>query len=177
MTTSAGTIADHWLLDPSITFVEFDWTGTADPSAHLALPAAIGFMDSLLPGGWRALMAANRSLAIRARDLLCAALAIDPPAPDEMIGALSSLPLTAATGAVAGQVAAATDPLQAALFEEHRIEVPIMTWPVAAALDDGAGDGRRAVTRLLRVSAQAHNRVEDYEQLAVALRGLRSGPR
>ena len=94
-----------------------------------------------------------------------------------MIGALASLPLPAATGAVAGQAAAATDPLQAALFERHRIEVPITSWPVPAALDDAAGDAPRPVARVLRVSAQAYNRVEDYEQLAVALRGLRSGPR
>ena len=165
--------------------LEFDWTGTADPSAALALPAAIEFMGSFLPGGWPALMAANRSLALRARELLCTALAIDPPAPAEMIGALASVPLPAATGVVADESATATDPLQAALFGEHRIEVPVMAWPVAAALDDGgdgtgdgSGDGtsngRRATARLLRVSAQVYNQVEDYEQLAVALRALGS---
>ncbi len=36
--------------------LEFDWTGTFDPSAWLAVPAALDFMGSLLPGGWPALM-------------------------------------------------------------------------------------------------------------------------
>ncbi|MBO0351607.1 aminotransferase class V-fold PLP-dependent enzyme, partial [Phormidium pseudopriestleyi FRX01] len=36
--------------------LEFDWTGTGDPSAYLSVPAAIQFMGSLLPGGWPELM-------------------------------------------------------------------------------------------------------------------------
>ena len=43
-------------------------------------------MGALLPGGWPELMAANHALALAARDLLCEALGIAPPAPDDMIG-------------------------------------------------------------------------------------------
>src|SRR5262249_25604173 len=32
--------------------IDFDWTGTADPSAYLCVPGALRFMSSLLPGGW-----------------------------------------------------------------------------------------------------------------------------
>ena len=41
--------------------MEFDWTGTADPTAYLTLPAAIRFMASLAPGGWPEVMATNRA--------------------------------------------------------------------------------------------------------------------
>lgn len=146
--------------------LEFDWTGTADPSAHLALPTAIRFMGSLLSGGWLALMAANRALALRARDLLCDTLGIGPPAPDAMIGSIASVPLPTGVTSVAIEPGAQRDPLQVELFERHRIEVPIMTWPVPAAL----GAGRRPAVRLIRISAQCYNVIAEYERLAAALR-------
>ncbi|MGH8873737.1 MAG: aminotransferase class V-fold PLP-dependent enzyme, partial [Acidimicrobiia bacterium] len=59
----------------------FDWGGTADPSAWLAVPDAIRVVGELAPGGWPAVMAANRSLALEARRVLCQALQVDPPAP------------------------------------------------------------------------------------------------
>ena len=49
------------------------------------------------------------------------------------------------------------DPLQVALFERHRIEVPVPPWPAPPR-------------RLIRISAQVYNRREDYEALARALR-------
>ena len=48
---------------------EFDWQGTGNPTAFLALPDAIRVIDGLQPGGWPAHMAANRALALAARDL------------------------------------------------------------------------------------------------------------
>src|SRR4029077_2380407 len=39
--------------------VEFDWTGTADPTAYLAVPDALAFGDRLVPGGWEALRDRN----------------------------------------------------------------------------------------------------------------------
>ena len=50
--------------------LEFDWLGTSDPSAWLAVPAAIEFGASLLPGGWPALRERNHALALEARELL-----------------------------------------------------------------------------------------------------------
>lgn len=145
--------------------LEADWTGTADPSAHLSLPAAIAFMGSLLPGGWPELMERNRRLALSGRAAIAGALGIEPPAPDAMIGSLASLPLPAGSSNVTIEPGAERDPLQAELFERHRIEVPIMTWPVPSALDEG----REPELRLLRISAQAYNRPEEYERLAAAL--------
>ena len=46
-----------------------------------------------VPGGWPAIMAANHALALAGRDRLAAALGIDPPAPDSMLGSMAALPL------------------------------------------------------------------------------------
>ena len=75
---------------------EFDWVGTSDPTGFLTLPAAIDWMTRQpFPGGggWPAIMAANHALAIEGRDLLAAALEIDAPAPDAMLGSMAALPL------------------------------------------------------------------------------------
>jgi isopenicillin-N epimerase len=137
---------------------EFDWTGTRDPSAYLAVPEAIQFMGELLPGGWRALMDQNRALALEARQILSEALGITPPCPAEMIGSLVSLPLPAAPAADTGSAGSALnrDPLQEALFHRHAIEAVVAKGPGPTG-------------RLLRISAQIYNAREEYEYLARAL--------
>jgi isopenicillin-N epimerase len=72
---------------------EFDWLGTVDLTAYLAIPAAIDVMGGLVPGGWPALMAANHDLAVVAQERLASALGIALPAPPEMIGSMAALPL------------------------------------------------------------------------------------
>jgi isopenicillin-N epimerase len=133
--------------------LEFDWTGTDDPTAWLTVPAAIEYLGSLLPGGWSALMARNRALALEARDLLCAALGVKPPCPDEMIGTLASVPLPDGRADLAWRE---IDPLQRQLFDRHGIEVPVMGWPAPPR-------------RLIRVSAQLYNDRDQYRRLADAL--------
>src|SRR5207249_2883519 len=72
--------------DRSRLLLEFDWTGSHDPTAYLCVPEAIRFLGGLLPGGWPELMARNRQLALEARRILCDALDAMPPAPEEMVG-------------------------------------------------------------------------------------------
>jgi len=134
--------------------LEFDWTGTSDPTAWLTVPKAIEYVGSLLPGGWPAVMARNRALAREARDLLCAAVGTATPCPDAMLGSLASVPLPDGTTEVAWR---RPDPLQRRLFDGWGIEVPVMSWPAAPR-------------RLIRVSAQLYNHREQYERLAEALR-------
>ena len=57
------------------------------------------------------------------------------------------------------------DPLAAALFKRHRIEVPIIGFPVPAALEPGES----ARSRLIRISAAPYNRPDQYDRLAAAL--------
>jgi isopenicillin-N epimerase len=135
--------------------LEFDWTGTQDPTAWLTVPRAIEYLGGLVEGGWPALMARNRGLALDARRRLCAAVATPPACPDEMIGSLASVLLPDNPSTPTGW--RVPEPLQARLFEGHGIEVPVMRWP---------GPPRR----LVRVSCQLYNRVEQYAALADALR-------
>ena len=148
----------------------FDWTGTSDPSAVLALPAVIRYVGGMHEDGWAGLMAANGALARRGRDLVCGALGIGQPAPDAMLGAMAAIPLA---GVRATNDAALR--LQEALFEEERIEVPVLAWPADAA----RGPGEAPLTTLVRISAQRYNRPEEYAHLGevLARRGQERSPR
>ncbi len=126
--------------------LEFDWTGTDDPTAYLCVPEAIRFMGSRLPGGWSELMEHNRQTAIAARNILCRILKVAPPSPDEMVGSLATVPLS--DGSYMG--------LQDALLEKFRIEVPIVPYPAAPK-------------RLVRISAQLYNTLDQYERLGRAI--------
>jgi len=164
--------------------LEFDWTGTDDPTAYLCVPEAIRFMGSLLPGGWSELMAQNRAMVLAARQLLCQALEVMPPCPPEMIGSMAVVPLPdsatqrsaggsssgalpqaqgSAGGSFGGYVEQAevvergSPPLQDFLFEQFGIEVPVIPWG-------------EIPWQLIRVSAQLYNTQEQYEYLASALR-------
>ena len=133
--------------------LEFDWTGTSDPTAWLTVPRAIEYLGGLLPGGWPALMARNHALAVDARRLLCEALDTPPPCPDDMIGSLASLRLPDGDGEARWR---RVDPLQRRLFEAWGIEVPVMSWPAPPQ-------------RHIRVSAQLYNERAHYVRLAEAL--------
>ena len=135
--------------------LEFDWTGTQDPTAWLTVPMAIDYLAGLVPGGWPALMARNRALALEARRLLCEAVGTPPPCPEEMIGSIASVSLPDNRTVEKGW--RVRDPLQGRLFEGWGIEVPIMRWPTPPR-------------RLIRVSAQLYNRRSQYARLADALR-------
>src|SRR5439155_24967032 len=79
--------------------LEFDWVGTLDPTAILALPEALRFVGSLVEGGWPEVMRRNRRLALQARAHLAGVLGVEPPAPGSMVGSLAALPLPDGSGA------------------------------------------------------------------------------
>jgi len=155
LTISHG--ANSTRTDKSHFQLEFGWQGTGDPSAILSLPAAIGFMSSLLPGGWPEIMARNRGLALAGRKILCEAIDIAEPCPEEFIGALATIPLLDAPPEAGPRLPFNEYPLQDALRIKHRIEVPIISWPAPPQ-------------RMFRISAQLYNALPQYEALANALR-------
>jgi isopenicillin-N epimerase len=144
--------------DRSRFHLQFDWVGTSDPTPFLCVAESIRFLGTLLPGGWPALMERNRSLARAARAALCAALGIAPPCPDAMLGSMATLPLPDAPS-LRPVMAIDTDLLQDALLERFAIEVPVLSWPAPPR-------------RVVRVSAQLYNTLEQYERLGAALREL-----
>ena len=140
--------------------LEFDWVGTGDPTPALTLPSAIEWMARLEPGGWPAVMAANRATALEARDRLVAAFGGPIPAPDDLIGSMVAVPLP---GLRTDEAAAR---LHDSLFDEDRIEVPVVPWPVPGARPSPA-DPPRSV--FVRVSAQRYTESGDIERLVAAL--------
>ena len=134
--------------------LEFDWTGTQDPTGWLTVPMAIDYLGGLVPGGWSALMARNRALALDARRTICAAVGIPPACPDEMIGSIASMMLP--DSPTTDLTWRARDPIQGRLFEGWGFEVPIMRWP---------GPPKR----LIRISAQLYNDASQYDRLAEVL--------
>ena len=126
----------------------FDWSGTHDPTAYLATPAAI---DDLAArgGGWSAIRARNRALVVAARNLLLERLGggAVPIAPDDMHGSMAAIPITLPSGAEPPAV-------QAQLLDDG-IELPVMALP-----DYGT---------FIRISAHVYNRLTDYDRLADAL--------
>ncbi len=134
---------------------EFDWTGTVDPTAWLAIPECLRFVGTLLSGGWPGLMARNRALVLQARATLCEALGTEPPCPDAMVGSMASVLLPAAdpsSPAARLDVEPLTD-----WFRQRGIETWLHPWP---------GPGRW----LIRASAQLYNSREQYRVLAQVAR-------
>lgn len=138
--------------------LEFDWPGTCDPSPWLCVPKAIEVVGAMHADGWDGVRARNHALALRGRDLLCEALGVDAPVPDEMLGSMASVPLP---DGPAGELETQLyrDPLQDTLCERYGIEVPVAPWPEPPG-------------RVLRISAQLYNSEADFERLAVALRDV-----
>ena len=146
-------------MDRSRFRIEFGWMGTSDPSAVLCIPKALEYLATLIQGGWPAIMRRNRELALAGRAVLCQALGIEKPCPDEMIGSLASLPIPDALSLSPTKSPLYLDPWQDELLAQYRIEVPIIPWPAPPK-------------RLLRISAQLYNSLPQYELLASAMNAL-----
>jgi isopenicillin-N epimerase len=102
---------------------EFDWQGTRDPSAWLSAPAAIAFFDRY---GWRRVRARNHAMAVWAHRLLVEAWDVGPltPLDGSMLASMAAVAVPDAVRARFESVRA----LQAALYERHRIEIPVIEW-------------------------------------------------
>jgi isopenicillin-N epimerase len=135
--------------------LEHDWTGTRDPSAWLGVPASLEALGAMVDGGWPEVRRRNHELVVEGRRTLAAALGLDLPCPDAMVGSMASLPLPDARGdrqTADGE----RDPVQEALYRDWAIQVPVIPWPEPGL-------------RLLRLSAQLYNSREQMAYLREAL--------
>lgn len=132
---------------------EFSWQGTRDVTAWLAAPDAIRAMDNLDgPGSWARVMRHNHELAAWVQAMLSEAWGVEPPTPldGSMLGSMASVELPAEVG----RRFETREALQAALREDHGIEVFAIDW----------GD-----RRLIRPCCQVYNTAEQYRRLAEAI--------
>lgn len=133
---------------------EFDWVGTGDPSAVLAIPAALDWLAAA-PGGIAAVMAEQQAASVAAGERLSSALGVEPIAPPSMLGAMVSVRLPGITTDTAGLV------VKRAL-EDARIEAPVVGFPVRGARSDPAGPPAMV---LVRVSTPRYVEPSDVERL------------
>ncbi len=148
------------------------WPGTVDQSAYLSVPAAIAFQREQ---DWDAVRADCRALLGEALRGIGELTGLAPIYPEDSEGGTRTG--EPSPGAGAGQAeptwrfyhqmgAAPLPPVgdvpafQARLFDEHRVEVPCITW-----------NGRPYI----RVSVQGYNTREDIDALLKALRAILPG--
>lgn len=131
---------------------DFDYVGTNDYTGNLVIPVAIAHMGNQLPGGWDELRQRNHDLVMYGSKLICDAIGIEQRVPESMIGSMVGIPLPGACepGSLMGEG------LWDRLYLNHGIQVPIWELPGVHG-------------RVMRVSAQLFNTVEDFEALAGAL--------
>lgn len=132
---------------------EFVWSGTRDPSPFLATPAAIDFFKN---SGIEFFRETSGRMVHDVRRRITALTGLEPigDAAHGWYGTMITLPLPDSVGeAPHGHM----HPLQAALWERFRIEVPIVNW-----------NGRRHI----RVSCHLYNDAADIDRLVSALREL-----
>ena len=135
----------------------FDYVGTDDYTGWLTVPGAIDIMASLVPGGWDEIRTRNHDLVIAGRKIICERLGVEPPLEDSLVPSMATIILPGA-GAESGGIKPGgyEDPMQQTLVEKWRIQVPVWSLPSTRQ-------------RLLRISAQLYNSIEQYEYLAEAL--------
>lgn len=143
---------DGWPGSGSRFHAQFDWTGTDDPTARLCVAAALETVGGHHRDGWAGIRSSNHDLAVAGRRIVADALGCALPAPEEMLGSIASLPVPPERE----PQASIFDPLTDALHRRWSIEVPVFAWPASPE-------------RLLRISAQQYNTIEDYEALATAV--------
>jgi isopenicillin-N epimerase len=123
---------------------EFDWTGTRDPSACLAVTAALDFHDRL---GGPALLQRNAALAQQAAALVAGCLGTESGTPPPLAAAMTTVRLPVAGAATQERALALTG----RLLDDYRCDAPITAFAGAF---------------WLRLSAAVYNEIDDYAEAA-----------
>jgi isopenicillin-N epimerase len=124
-----------------------EWTGTRDIAAYLSVPAAIEFQRQ---HDWDRVRKGCHDLVEETSERIQALTGLKP---------LSLAPNTLQMAAIALPETVDLVQLKARLYEEYRIEVPLIAW-----------NGKK----LIRVSIQGYNTRKDVERLLLALKELRA---
>ena len=126
--------------------LEQEWQGTRDIAAYLSVPAAIQFQAE---HDWPRVRAECHELLRYARQAIGELTGLEQICPEspEWYAQMATIPLPACD----------PDELKRRLYDEYRVEVPIISW-----------GGRQFV----RVSVQGYNTKEDVETLVRALENL-----
>ncbi len=132
----------------------FDWTGTQDFSPFICVKKGIEFAKRI-KGSLRNLIRENHIKVIEGRNIILDALNQKKPAPDDMLGSMSSIILPEKFIKFGNTGRNNKIHLQNILFKKYRIEVPVIRFSEEELL--------------LRISAQVYNSVSDYEYLAESL--------
>lgn len=142
LVTSHGATATY---GPANRFhAELDWSGTYDPSAQLAVPAAIADVGAL-GGGWPAILERNHALVLAMRERLGGT----PIAPADCIGTMAAVRIQVTSGV-------APSAIEKRLLADGW-EVPIVV---------------SASGLLLRVSAHLYNSLDPIDGLLTQLSSL-----
>ena len=127
---------------------EFEWQGTRDITPWLSAAAALEYMAGF---GWERVMQHNHELAVWVQAMLCDRWQVEPSTPldGSMIGSMTTvlLPRQEVLHAKFAEPAK----LHAALYDQYRIEAPVVDW-----------DGRWWI----RPCCQIYNTPDQYEHLA-----------
>jgi len=130
---------------------EFDWQGTRDYSAWLAVTAALDFLDAFGVERYQRHLSEQASAAAH---LLSERWQVDRPAPSSACGAMVTLPFPVAFDPNRGSLDDAAKYWHDRLWREHRVEVPVLAFNNQL---------------WVRISAQMYNEISDYEALAEVL--------
>jgi len=128
---------------------EFDWTGTWDPSAYLAVTAAIDFHEWL---GGPALRARNAALAAEAAAMVAGRLGTETGGGNEISGAMELVRVPVSGAQTEDRALALRDRML-----DAGTDVPVHA---------------NADAIWMRLSAQAYNELEDYRRLAEIVSGV-----
>ncbi len=131
---------------------EFDWAGTHDPTAWLAVSASLAFIKEI---GVDKMRSYGHDLAIEARKMLTQSWGTNFVAPEDMIGMLATLELPGNPKDNDKHTATLHDRLR----DEFHCELPVIV----------LGDHT-----YVRISCQVYNDISDYEKLDLAVRKIYS---
>ena len=135
--------------------LEFDWTGTLDPTPWMCIPAAIDHLASISPGGWGWIMERNRNLALRARSHIISEVGLEPVCSEDFVTSMAAFIIPGSSFFLMWTLC-------------MRVSSKDMGY---RCLFKGGPHNRR----YLRISAHLYNSIDQYERLAEALKSeLRS---